>query len=388
LSVELLDTNGEVIPNSGHTIAFRTTARNEAPTIATGATATPNPVTGTSTDLRVLGADDGGEANLTYSWSVTGTPPGPVAFAPNGTNASKNSQATFTKAGSYNLLVTLRDAGGLSVTSPVVVTVNQTLTTISVSPASVQVQVNTTRQFTGLAKDQFGLDMSVQPVFTWSVSGGGNISSSGLFTAGATAGGPFTVRAASGGESGTAQVSVTVNAPTNLPPVVSAGPDQTVTLPSEANLNGEVSDDGLPNNTLTTTWSKVSGPGVVTFGNANAVDTTARFGAAGIYVLRLSGSDGVLTASDEVIVSVNGAPPPPNQAPRVTMVQPRSGDQFQAPATVELAADATDGDGTIKSVDFYSGTALLGSATNPPYSYSWRNVRVVQKIVSERLSLN
>src|SRR6185369_294594 len=39
-------------------------------------------------------------------------------------------------------------------------------------------------------------------------SGGGTISSAGVFTAGATAGGPFTVTAASGGKSGTASVSV------------------------------------------------------------------------------------------------------------------------------------------------------------------------------------
>ena len=70
---------------------------------------------------------------------------------------------------------------------------------------------------------------------------------------------------------------------TNQAPVVDAGPDQTITLPSSANLNGTVTDDGLPNppGTVTTTWSEVSGPGAVTFGDASAVDTTASFSAAG-----------------------------------------------------------------------------------------------------------
>src|SRR5207249_7226272 len=46
------------------------------PTIATAAAASPNPVTtGTTTDLSVLGADDAGEANLTYTWAVTAGPP-------------------------------------------------------------------------------------------------------------------------------------------------------------------------------------------------------------------------------------------------------------------------------------------------------------------------
>jgi len=92
----------------------------------------------------------------------------------------------------------------------------------------------------------------------------------------------------------------------NQPPGVNAGPDQTITLPGSANLVGTVSDDGLPNppRALTTTWSKVSGPGTVTFGNANAVDTTASFSAAGSYVLRVTASDSALQASDDISVTV------------------------------------------------------------------------------------
>lgn len=67
----------------------------------------------------------------------------------------------------------------------------------------------------------------------------------------------------------------------NQPPVVNAGPAQTITLPSSATLTGVATDDGLPNNTLTTTWKVVSGPGTVVFGNANALATTASFSTAG-----------------------------------------------------------------------------------------------------------
>jgi hypothetical protein len=94
--------------------------------------------------------------------------------------------------------------------------------------------------------------------------------------------------------------------PVNQPPGVNAGPDQTIKLRSSANLVGTVSDDGLPNppRALTTTWSKVSGPGTVTFGNVNAVDTTASFSAAGSYLLRLTASDSALQASDDISIRV------------------------------------------------------------------------------------
>lgn len=98
--------------------------------------------------------------------------------------------------------------------------------------------------------------------------------------------------------------------PTNQAPSVSAGADQTVTLPASANLDGTVTDDGLPSgSTVTQTWTKVSGPGTVTFGNASAVDTTASFGAAGTYVLRLTATDGALSTSDDVQVTAGAAPP-------------------------------------------------------------------------------
>jgi hypothetical protein len=83
------------------------------------------------------------------------------------------------------------------------------LTTITVSPASASVQTGGTQPFTATGLDQFGQPVTPQPTFTWSVSGGGAISATGLFTAGATAGGPFTVTASSGTVSGTASVTVT-----------------------------------------------------------------------------------------------------------------------------------------------------------------------------------
>ena len=82
-----------------------------------------------------------------------------------------------------------------------------------------------------------------------------------------------------------------------------------MTLPASASLDGTVTDDGLPNppGATTPTWSKVSGPGTVTFGNADAVDTTATFSAAGTYVLRLSATDSALSAADDVTVTVSPA---------------------------------------------------------------------------------
>ena len=99
--------------------------------------------------------------------------------------------------------------------------------------------------------------------------------------------------------------------PPNLAPVVNAGGNQTIVLPASANLNGSVSDDGLPNppGYVTVTWSEVSGPGTVTFADSNAPATTANFSAAGGYQLQLAASDGQVTTVSSATVAAIAAPP-------------------------------------------------------------------------------
>jgi hypothetical protein len=116
--------------------------------------------------------------------------------------------------------VTLRDAAGLTATSTVTVTVNQTQSYISVTPGSVALGDGQRQQFTATTRDQFGNLMIHQPAFTWSlIAGAGSITGGGLYSAPASGGGTGTVRVSAGGLSVYATVSYhsTVPAPpTNL----------------------------------------------------------------------------------------------------------------------------------------------------------------------------
>ena len=99
---------------------------------------------------------------------------------------------------------------------------------------------------------------------------------------------------------------------TNQAPTVNAGADKTITLPGSVTLNATVSDDGLPSGALTRSWTRVSGPGTVTFSAPTSATTSASFSAAGSYVLRLTVSDGALSTSDNVTVTVNAGSTPPS----------------------------------------------------------------------------
>jgi subtilisin family serine protease len=223
--------------SSSNTLPFTITAPVvPPPTVATPASASPNPVNGTSTSLSVLGADASyPESSLTYTWSLVGTGPAPVVYSVNGNNAAKATTATFTQAGTYNILVTIEDPAHLTVTSAIPVIVNQTLTTIIVSPSAASVPAYESETFSAVGQDQFGQPLSVQPAFSWSVPSAAGTITGGLFTAGSELGGPFSITATASAESGTAQVTVIAAIPL-LTPDLSAWNGMTFPLTASLSL--------------------------------------------------------------------------------------------------------------------------------------------------------
>ena len=112
------------------------TVTNHPPTVATAASATPSPVTGTTTSLSVLGADDDtGESSLTYTWAATTLPTGAARHVQRQRQQrGEEHHGHVQQGGNYGFTVTITDPGGLTATSSVSVTVNQTLTAIAVEP--------------------------------------------------------------------------------------------------------------------------------------------------------------------------------------------------------------------------------------------------------------
>jgi hypothetical protein len=79
----------------------------------------------------------------------------------------------------------------------------------------------------------------------------------------------------------------------------------TAAIGERFSLFGSVNDEGLPRTgKLTAAWKVLNGPGTVTFENASAARTRATFSAPGTYELELTGSDGELSATARVAVTV------------------------------------------------------------------------------------
>jgi RHS repeat-associated protein len=79
-------------------------------------------------------------------------------------------------------------------------------------------------------------------------------------------------------------------------------------------------------------------------------------------------SQGVVTTSASVLVFVN-------RTRRVGLTSPvNNAAGYAAPASIVLAADVADSDGTMASVEFVTGTTVLATVTAAPYTARWEGV--------------
>jgi hypothetical protein len=363
--LRLRATDSLLVSTDDVTIVVNATSTNLAPVVNAG----PDQMATLPGSVTLAGSatDDGlpSGSSLTRTWSKL-SGPGTVTF---GNASSANTTATFSSAGSYALRLTASD-GVLSTADDVTVVVSPAPTNLAptVNAGSDNATVfplGTT--LSGSATDD-GLPTGSVLTYSWSkVSGPGTVvfvnANSLNASATFTAIGTYTLRLTVNDSllSATDDVMVTVSAPANVAPLVGAGPDQIITFPASAVMAGTATDDGLPTgSSLTRTWSKVSGPGTVTFSNASSLTASATFSVAGSYTLRLTVSDGTLSTSDDVIITVSAA-----QACGTTI----SG-------SLTLAASATDNVGVLGVQFQLDGGNLGAEITASPYSYVWDTTAV------------
>ncbi|MBN1360734.1 MAG: glycoside hydrolase family 127 protein [Sedimentisphaerales bacterium] len=95
----------------------------------------------------------------------------------------------------------------------------------------------------------------------------------------------------------------------DFPPSVEVGIDRVVMVGGKTWLSGTVRSLKGETPDAKVVWSKASGPGTVSFENANAAETTATFSVPGQYVLKLTAGEGQMSGSATLKVKVETPPP-------------------------------------------------------------------------------
>jgi uncharacterized protein (TIGR03790 family) len=275
---------------------------NTAPAITNGpGLPTTPPRSSTTTNLYVGATDpDSGPQPLMYSWAkIDG--PGQVTVTTNASSTSFTNVATFTRAGTYRIRTMVSDGAAIA-TGEVVAVVNPVYTTVYLSPVSTDIRIGTSLQLYALQRDQFSTYYNDRP-FAWTISGGGSITSNGLYTAPATPGTNYITASV-----GAYKASNTVIVVNNYPPTINS-----LQLTDYGDyLRCTVdADDDMGTNNLTCAWEAFGAPpGAMTFAanGTGANPSDGYYTRFGLYSLRVGVTDssGATTWSGTNIITWPG----------------------------------------------------------------------------------
>lgn len=317
-----------------------------------------------SVTLNGSGSFDPGSTLVSYTWQLLSGPTGSQLLTPQ----SVESIASFLQPGVYVFQLTVKDSLGLSASDSAIVTVN---------PASGQGQLpiaNAGSNITiTLPNDSVNLNGSGSSdpggtitSYSWNEISGpsqysilsGNSASTpvsnlvqGTYVFG------LTIKD-NKGQTASAQVTVNVNPVPNLPPVANAGPNQTITLPTNTvTLNGSASHD--PDGSIVSfMWTESSGSNQYILKSPDSSTTVVSNLMTGTYVFNLTVTDNQgATSSSQVTITVNAGPDiPPVAVPgsNITLTLPLD--------SLTLNGNASyDQDGTITNYNWkeISGPSAL-----------------------------
>jgi endoglucanase len=193
------------VANGLATITVTTTSGSKTATAAISVTTVTIPVTGVTISPTSGNVIIGSTIQLTPTVLPANATNKAVSYTssnPLFASVSSTGLVTGVAEGNVSITVTTQD-GGKTATSAITVLSTPVLTTITVTPSPVTLNIGATQPFTAVGRDQYGALMAISPL--WSAAGG-SISASGLYTAGTK--GDFIITAQSGAIVGTAQVKV------------------------------------------------------------------------------------------------------------------------------------------------------------------------------------
>lgn len=253
-----------------------------APTVNAGSNVSKNALFTTSSTVSDPSPSSGG---LTYLWTKQ-SGPGNITF---GTSTAQDTTITADQDGTYVIQLMVTDAAGNSTTSTFTLVWDTVVPTVNAGS-------NTSKKalFTTTATASDPSPSSGIASYLWTqVSGPGTITfgtSDALNTTITTSqDGAYVIRLTVTDIAGNTNNSQFILNWDTVAPTVDAGANQIKN--ATFTQTGTASDAAPSSGGLTYVWSKVSGPGTVTFGSVNNLATTISTNADGNYVIRLTVTD-------------------------------------------------------------------------------------------------
>lgn len=308
-TLTVTDNNGL---NGSSSVTITVNAASNQPPVANAGINQSKTLPYNTATLNGSGTALNGATIVSYAWTQTSGP----SQASIGTPAQASTGVTNLIQGVYVFMLTVTDNNGLTGTASVTITVNPAVPLPPLANAGSNQSITLPTSSVTLTGSGTGQNGASITNYSWVKSSG---PAAGTIAAATNASTSvtglvqgvyvFTLTITdNNGLTNNASVTITVNAAAAQPPVVSAGNNQSITLPtSSITLNGV--GTGQNGATIVSySWVKSSGPAGGTIGNASSASTTVTSLVQGVYVFALTVTDNNgLSSTASVTVTVNAA---------------------------------------------------------------------------------
>jgi hypothetical protein len=287
-------------------------------------------------------------ANFSYLWSTTN---GNILSGANTLNPTVNDDGTYT------LLIT-NTTNGCTSTDQVAITVDA-----AVPVATIATPPILTCTLTSLNLNATGTTMSPTITYSWTASGGGNITGGNTtLNPAIDAPGTYTLLVTDASNSCTKTQTIVVQE-NIVNPVVNAGPDNTLTCAiTNLPLQATIVSSSSPN--ISYVWSAAAGGTILNGGNTSS----PTIGSAGTYTVVVTDAINGCTHTDQLVIGSNTTPPTALIANPATLTCALTATQLNALASSQGASFTyawTTQDGNI-----VSGNTGLQPLVDDPGTYN------------------
>ena len=154
-------------------------------------------------------------------------------------------------------------------------------------------------------------------------------------------------------------------------PLISNAGDNIIVVIPESTVQLDGSNSSIPDVENTQiNWSQIYGPSTAIISDTSSINPLVSNLAEGIYKFQLELQKGSSISKSSLMIAVQSQE---NSTPTTSITSPSNNSIFVSGDNISISASASDLDGEIAKVEFYSNQVKIGEDLSSPYQYTWTN---------------
>ena len=158
-------------------------------------------------------------------------------------------------------------------------------------------------------------------------------------------------------------------------PLISNAGENIILVIPESTVQLDGSNSSIPDVENTQiNWSQIYGPSTAIISDTSSINPLVSNLAEGIYKFQLELQKGSSISKSSLMIAVQSQE---NSALTTSITSPSNNSIFVSGDNISISASASDLDGEIAKVEFYSNQVKIGEDLSSPYQYTWFTLQSV-----------